>query len=38
MVRYKFFANYRLAIQTVTAVITICAAAMLGYLILQVRL
>ena len=36
--RYKFFTNYRLIIQTLTTAITIGTAAMLGYLILHVRL
>ena len=38
MVRYKFFTNYRLVIQALTAAITIAAATLLGFLILQIRL
>jgi hypothetical protein len=38
MVRQKLFQHYRMVIEALTAAITIGAAAILGYLILQVRL
>jgi hypothetical protein len=38
MVRQKLFLHYRMVLKALTAIITVGTAAMIGYLILQVRL